>query len=302
MRLNGLDLNQLICLDALLSEPNVSHVAKQLHLSQSAVSWILARLREHFGDQLLLPVGRKLEPSPFAEKLREPIRDLLLRAQAIEQLRPASEPQDFDRVIRIVASDATQSMCLSQAIRHATSLAPNLRFDLLPVTEASSIDLRRGEIDLLCAGQTMVVPLPGELLFENAFCCIGWTEAGLFSEPLTLDRYLNLDHIVVRWGAIGAITNDSMQIVKKGLSRRRSVTAPHFASIPELLMGTRKIATVPVLLAEQMAERWPLTITDCPLPLEPVQIRAYWRQTLESDPPLIWFRNILNDVAAGISS
>jgi LysR family nod box-dependent transcriptional activator len=301
MRLKGLDLNQLICLDALLTEQNVSRVAKQLHLSQSAVSWILARLREHFDDQLLVPVGRSMAPTAFAEKLRDPVRDFILRAQAIEQRRPASEPEDFDCVIRLVASDATQSICLAEAIRNSTALAPKLRFDLLPVTERSSIDLKRGEIDLLCAGQGMVVDAPGEILFEDTFCCIAWAEADVFAMPLTMDRYLTMDHVTVKWGSLRATTNDAMAIVEEGLTRRESVTASQFASIPELLMGTGKIATVPSLLADNMAKRWPLAIDSCPLELEPVRVRAYWRSTLESDSALMWFRSILSEVAAEIS-
>ena len=301
MRLKGLDLNQLICLDALLTDQNVSRVAKQLHLSQSAVSWILARLRKHFDDQLLVPVGRSMESTAFAEELREPVRDLLLRAQAVEQRRPARKPEDFDRVIRLVASDATQSICLSEAIRNATALAPNLRFDLLPVTEQSGVDLNRGEIDLLCAGQGMNVDAPGELLFEDSFSCIAWAEADAFATPFTLDRYLGMDHVVVKWGSLRATTSDAAAMLEEGLTRRESVTASHFASIPELLLGTARIATVPSLLAENMANRWPLVIEKCPLALEPVRVRAYWRSTLESDPVLLWFRKTLADVAAGVS-
>lgn len=300
MRLKGLDLNQLICLDALLTEQNVSRVADHLHLSQSAVSWTLARLREHFNDQLLVPVGRNMEATPFAEELRDPLRDFMLRAQALERHRPVQEPKDYNRTIRIVASDATQSICVNRAIREATEVAPNLRFEMLPVTEHSSIELRRGEIDLFCAGQTVEVDLPGELLYEDSFCCIAWSEARVLQQHLTLDHYLALDHVVVKWGAIRSITNDSLAILEEGLSRREAVIASHYASIPELLVQTSRIATVPRLLADSMAARWPLAIVECPLELEPVRVRAYWRTIMESDPVLNWFRNILIDVAADI--
>lgn len=302
MRLKGLDLNQLICLDSLLTEQNVSRVAEQLHLSQSAVSWTLARLREHFNDQLLVPVGRSMAPTAFAEEIRTPVRDFIVMAQSIEKRRPASEPKDFDQLIRLVASDATQSICLSEAIKNATEIAPRLRFELLPVTEQSSVDLKRGKIDLLCAGQAMRVNEPGETLFEDTFCCIAWSKADAFTAPLTLDRYLTMDHVIVKWGSLRATTNDAVAMIEGGLSRRESVTAAHFSSIPELLVGTRKIATVPRLLANKMASRWPLAIESCPLELEPVRVRAYWRATVESDPALLWFREILNDVASGFST
>ncbi len=301
MRLKGLDLNQLICLDALLMEQNVSRVADQLHLSQSAVSWTLARLREHFEDQLLVPVGRSMTLTDFAKELREPLREFMQHARALEQRRPAQQPRDFDRVIRIVASDATQSICLSEAIRNTTVDAPKLRFDLLPVTEHSSTDLKRGEIDLLCAGQGMMVEAPGETLFEDSFCCIAWDESTVLDAPLSQSHYLSLDHVSVKWGALRATTNDSASAIMESLKRREAVTASQFSSIPELLIGTDRIATVPTLLAKKMALHWPLAVSACPIVFESVQVRAYWRSTLDSDPALIWFRRLLLKIAAEIT-
>ena len=302
MRLKGLDLNQLICLDVLLTEQNVSRAAKQLHLSQSAVSWTLARLRAHFEDQLLVPVGRSMAVTAFAEELREPVRDFLLRAQAIEQRRPPREPEDFDRVIRLVASDASQSLCVFDAIHRANEKAPNLRFELLPVREHSSVDLKRGEIDLLCAGQGMLVDAHGESLFEDTFSCIAWSEADVLCSPLTLERYLDSYHVSVRWGLLRATTNEAMTKVAESLSYRESVVVSNFGCIPELLIGTAKIATVPSMLARRMASVWPLVIQQCPLEVEPLRIRAYWRSTLNSDPALLWFRGLLHDVSANISN
>lgn len=301
MRLKGLDLNQLICLDALLTELSVSRVARQLHLSQSAVSWTLAKLRAHFGDELLVPVGRGMAPTAFAVQLQEPIREFMLRAQAIEKRRPASEPGDFKGVLRLVASDATQTICLSEAIRKSSALAPNLRFDLLPVTEQSSEDLKRGEIDLLCAGQGLSVDALGDTLFEDTFCCIAWDESGVLDKPLSVAEYLESDHVTVRWGSLRATTYNAMASVEDTPSVRESVTVSHFGIIPELLVGTKKIATVPRLLAKNMVRRWPIETADCPLEIEPVRVRAYWRSTLASDPALSWFREVLNDITAGIS-
>jgi len=302
MRLNGLDLNQLICLDALLSEQNVSRVANKLHLSQSAVSWILARLRQHFGDQLLIPESRRMVSTAFADELREQLRELILMAQAFERRRPTSEPREFDRTIRLVASDATQSICVSQAIREAAKHAPNLRFDLLPVTESSHTDLRRGEIDLLCASQSMEVGTPGDALFEDRFCCISWNVSEIFSTPLTPERYLSLDHVMVKWGSLRATTEEAMALINERPRRRDCVTAPYFASIPELLIGTDRIATVPTLLALNMAGHWPIATEQCPIEFEPIRVSAYWRNTLENDPALLWFRKILCDTAQKISS
>lgn len=78
MDLGGLDLNLLVALDALFAEKSVSRAGeRRLHLSQSATSGALARLREVFQDQLLVPVGRKMVLTPVAEALVEPVRNFL---------------------------------------------------------------------------------------------------------------------------------------------------------------------------------------------------------------------------------
>ena len=53
-----IDVNLLVTLEALLEEQNVTRAARRLHLSQPAVSAQLARLRDLFGDPLLIPAQR----------------------------------------------------------------------------------------------------------------------------------------------------------------------------------------------------------------------------------------------------
>mgnify|MGYP001142138964 CR=1 FL=1 len=60
------DLNLLFTLDVLLAEGSVARAARRLHLSPSAMSRALARLREATGDPLLVRAGRGLVPSPRA--------------------------------------------------------------------------------------------------------------------------------------------------------------------------------------------------------------------------------------------
>ena len=49
------DIGLLVALDALLTEKSVTRAGERLHLSQPATSIILGRLRQYFGDQLLVP-------------------------------------------------------------------------------------------------------------------------------------------------------------------------------------------------------------------------------------------------------
>lgn len=67
--LRRIDLNLLVVLDALLSERHVSRAAQRLAMSQPAVSHALGRLRELFGDPLLVRVKSRMQLTSLALEL-----------------------------------------------------------------------------------------------------------------------------------------------------------------------------------------------------------------------------------------
>ncbi|POH33530.1 hypothetical protein ATY30_01790 [Sinorhizobium americanum] len=78
MRFNGLDLNLLVVLDALMTERNLTAAARSINLSQPAMSAAVARLRTYFRDDLFVMVGREFIPTPRAEGLARAVREALL--------------------------------------------------------------------------------------------------------------------------------------------------------------------------------------------------------------------------------
>ena len=72
MRLGHFDMNLLVALDALLDTRSVTRASERLHIGASATSSALGRLREYFGDPLLMQVGRRMELNRSAGALRSP--------------------------------------------------------------------------------------------------------------------------------------------------------------------------------------------------------------------------------------
>ena len=103
MRFNQLDLNLLVALDALLTERNITAAGVRLHLSQSAMSSALARLRDYFEDELLVQVGRKMAPTPLGDSLAGPVRKILIDIQTTIAAKPAFEPATSNR--RFIVDD-----------------------------------------------------------------------------------------------------------------------------------------------------------------------------------------------------
>ncbi|MEZ4251049.1 MAG: LysR family transcriptional regulator [Polyangiales bacterium] len=103
--LASLDLNLLVALDALLQEGSVTRAARRLGLSQPATSHALARLRELFGDPLLVRVGRGLAPTPRAEALRAPLERVLADVRRLLRERPAFDPATSRRRFVLLCPD-----------------------------------------------------------------------------------------------------------------------------------------------------------------------------------------------------
>jgi DNA-binding transcriptional LysR family regulator len=86
VRLSALDLNLLLVLDTVLAERSVARAARRLHVTPSAVSNALARLRAALDDPLLVRSGRGVVPTPRAAALSPAIaralRDLDQRCTA----------------------------------------------------------------------------------------------------------------------------------------------------------------------------------------------------------------------------
>ena len=62
MDLRQVDLNLLVACAALLREVSVTRAAAELHVTQPAMSQTLRRLRELFGDPLLVRAGQGMVP------------------------------------------------------------------------------------------------------------------------------------------------------------------------------------------------------------------------------------------------
>jgi hypothetical protein len=102
------DLNLLLALEALLAERNVTRAAARLNLSQPALSAQLRRLREIFGDPLLVPARRGGIPTQRALELQAPLREALKALRYVVAGRQQFDPSTAEFAVAIAASDYGQ--------------------------------------------------------------------------------------------------------------------------------------------------------------------------------------------------
>src|SRR6188508_2826621 len=109
-----LDLNLLRVFDEVMAERNLTRAARNLSLTQPAVSNALRRLREVLGDELVRRAGAGVEPTPRALALWPTIHD------ALRHLQHTLAPGDF------TPATADTAFVLAMADATAAELMPGL--------------------------------------------------------------------------------------------------------------------------------------------------------------------------------
>jgi|HubBroStandDraft_5_1064220.scaffolds.fasta_scaffold113322_2 LysR family nod box-dependent transcriptional activator len=303
MRFHQLDLNLLVALDALLTERNITLAGRKVHLSQSGMSSGLARLREYFGDELLVLIGKKMVPTPLGESLAGPVRRILIDIQATIDSKPGFDPQASQRRFTLMMSDYAASVLMTGVARRAAELAPHVSFELLSNDVPSPGEvLDRGEVDLLIIPEDILPEThPKVRLFEDDYVCIAWSGNTGLGDAISLQQYLQMGHVVLQFsrGRVPAI--DEWFLNQAGHERRIEVIAMNFNMLPQFIVGTRRIATVQRRMAHYFRTLMPLRILEPPLALPSLIEAAYWNRAFDRDPGISWLRGILQEVAGSVS-
>jgi len=301
MRYHKLDLNLLTALKALLAEKNVTRAGEAVHVTQSAMSGILARLRDYFGDPLIVQVGRKMELTSLAESLVEPVNDVLLRIDATIATRPEFDPLITRRHFSVVASDYSISVLLLDVLRRVHRDAPGMSLEFRNPSESAPAELEAGEVDFIVNPESQNSPLQsGAILFEDSYVIVvdaGNSEVG---DSIEIDQYLAQRHVAFKSGRHGLPHFETWMANRYGDERRVEVVAHSFYLLPRLVVGTARIATMHTRLAKQLAGSLPIRLVkptfDIPRLVEVLQ----WHKYRDLDPGSMWLRDVIMEGARAL--
>ncbi|MBV7486904.1 LysR family transcriptional regulator [Bordetella sp. BOR01] len=287
--LRRIDLNLLVTLDALLAEHNVTRVAERLHLSQPTVSVQLAKLREIFGNPLLLPGPRGMRPTTRADELRKPLRNAL---KALEQaVAPSSpfDPAQADQTWRVAASDYGESTIVLPALAGLRTSAPGTRLAILELTPpALARQAEQGDIDLAFhISAEAPMNLRRRPMFTERYVLAGRVGHPRLKRRPTLAQFCKLDHAVVSPDGSGFHGVTDRELAKLGLTRRVALSVPHFLFLGAVLASTDLVAMVPARLARGNAM---LQVTEPPIDVPGFEMLMLWHERIHRDPAHQWLR------------
>jgi DNA-binding transcriptional LysR family regulator len=309
MNLDRIDLNLLRVFDTVFEERNLLRAARRLHLSQSAVSHALTRLRNTVDDDLFIRTAEGMHPTPRALAIAAPVRSAL-RQIGSALGGPEFSPVTTDREFVIAANDAVTLLLAtslsSDLQRHAPLsrlvIRPSTRIDLAGQIDLGKIDVAIGvfaeiparfraqplwtEVDSLAMrrGHPLcdVAPSRQDLLdYPLLAVSLGGAEEGAV-DGYMLERGLGRQSEMFDFQSLH-------EALAPDVPRLRMLVA-HALAVPGLLAGSDMLAVLPSPLARMLARDYGLHAAPLPYSSRPVEVRAVWHERSDADPAHIWLR------------
>lgn len=302
MRFEQLDLNLLVALDILLEERNITRTADKLHLSQSATSSILSRLRQYFDDDLLVQIGRKMQPTPYALELHEPVKAMLNIVRGSITNKRKFDPATSTRHFRIVASDYIIQVFLTPVLAKIQRLAPSMTFEFLSPFAVEMETMVKSGIDIVITPENVrVESYPYSDFSEDELVCIASKDNPHTTNGLTQEIFSALGHVSVGFSRASQLSVERWLVDEQHIERKVEVITNDFSSLCISVLNTDRLAVIPRRFAESIAKLLPLDILSLPFNFPDLKEVIMWHPTLDSDPVHRWLRGIMQDEAKYIN-
>jgi DNA-binding transcriptional LysR family regulator len=294
--LSSIDLNLLVALDALLSETHVGRAARKIGRSQPATSHALKRLRDLLSDPLLVRVGSRMELTPRAIGLREPLAETLQRVQR-HLVADSFQPGSSSRRFSVMMQDHVAHLLVPALVKRVHSGAPGVRLDALPWQSPASVRLERlRSVDLLISCTTNeIAGFQREALFTDTEVTVVRKGHRSGSRMNGLKAFLNASHVAV----VGrGLTEDPVDtwLRQEGLARKIVLRVPSYVQALQAVAQSDLVAFIPKRLADSLAQ--PLSLDVLPPPMDPGEYQEglFYPRRAFQDPASIWLRKLVLEI------
>jgi DNA-binding transcriptional LysR family regulator len=295
--LSQLDLNLLVVLETVITEKSVARAARRLHVTPSAISNSLARLRHTLGDPLVVRSGRGVVPTPRANTLVPAVRRALGeigRAIHNDAFDPAATTGQFTLAI----ADAGQ---IVQVPRLASSFAqtmPRAKLRVVGIdTLLSSGGLAGTEVDVALAGLEDKTPgVHAQPLYEEHSVLVARRGHTLAGDAVSKRQLGSLRHVDVHVAPGRAYRQLAATYAHLRIPRDVALVVPSFVAAAAIVAETDFVATLPESFVRRHGEAFGIHVLTPSAPRVAVAIKLAWHERTEHDPTMRAFRQLVSNV------
>ncbi|MHA6622979.1 LysR family transcriptional regulator [Pseudonocardia sp. DLS-67] len=304
MRLASLDLNLLVALNALLEERNVTRAGRRLGLSQPSTSALLARLRRHFGDDLLTRVGNSYELTPLAISLRERSAAAIDVVERTFATQSSFDPATTDQRFSLIVSDYAIMVFGDPLLRLLRAAAPRARLhlrELITASNAPDFDAVLRTVDGVVLPHGHASGYPRVSLYRDEWVVIAAEDNAAISDRPTPQELTDAPWLVTHHRP-AAVSAPFHRLAAFGVEPRVEGEVDNFQSLPMLVSGSDRVAAVPRRLAERLADATAIRALPLPIDAGPIVESLCWHPTHTRDPAHVWLRQQVADACAPLGT
>jgi DNA-binding transcriptional LysR family regulator len=297
-----LDVGMLTALEMVLSERSITKAARQVGLSQPAMSNALSRMRQAFGDPLLVRGRHGLILTPRAEQILEQLQTVNARLETLGAV-DRFEPKTSSTLFRIAATDYASFVLLPTVLKALRQAAPQVRVLTATVQnrqveidelETQRFDLRLGWLRSLPAHWYT------KKLLKEDFVVIAARGNRRLKDGLTRKNFASFEHVaLVTERPLYQSMLDRL-LSERGMKRDVTAWVSNFSSIPFMVAHTDLIAVLPRRLALTFEKSAGCRIHSLPASVGDYDSSMAWHPRVHDDPAHRWLRKIIADSARAI--
>lgn len=303
--LSSADLNLFVVFQAVLEEGSATRAAKRLHVTQSAVSGSLKRLRELLGDPLFVRRGLGLTPTPVAAELGARVGGALeVLSQVVQRGRPL-DPATTERHFTFACADDQELSGVPRIFQVLRARMPRASLSVVtPYQAVVSDGLASGTVDAALAPDRVKHPgLRTEVLYEESqVLVVRVGHPRVRKRTITRALFEALPQIevsVLGPDGVGKRMDDD-GLSAHGLSRDVALTVPHFMAAAMIASETDLVATLPRRFAERVSSFLPLRVVAGPVrPAPRASFALVWHARTDEDPASQLFRSVVREALGG---
>ena len=292
-RVSSMDLNLIRVFVAVFESQTVTDAAQRLHVTPSAVSQQLARLRHVLEDRLFQREGQVMLPTTVAAKLYPTFRDALISVDTAVGTLNAFNPATSARTFRIALSELGEIGWFPNFVSEIASTAPNVQIHSVALDpEKTEKWLQTGHVDIAISSQVLPAHFERTAVKKQTFSVVMSQHHPLTDIQLTLEHYAAASRVL--------IAGDSSLQTLLEAEKRADIFSPHhiviqrYATLMPLLQQHPKLlAVIPTWMAYGWAKQFPIMVRQLPFTMEAVRLFVYLRSQTHDAAGLDWFYQVV---------
>lgn len=295
------DLNLVRVFVLLYETRSVTATAEAVHVSQPTISYSLAKLRRHFGDDLFRRTRHGLSPTAAADGLYEPLRQSLAGIEQAVHPAPAFDPSTSRARFTIGMTDLGETSLLPALLGPLREQAPGVSLAVRPLEVADSVrQLTRGELDAFIATPVLSAPRVRRIpLFSEGYVLmVASDHPRIRGQSATVQQLRAERHVLVD-GPSGHV-GPKLALQTLEVLDRVALQVARFSVLPYLVQRSDLVAIVPEYLGHAYAASHPVRLARLPISLEPLEVALYTLPEQSRTPAQRWLTGFVHQVLTRI--